>query len=130
MSSSVKVRKVGDSLVVTLTKPVADEASIGEGDSLRLETIRKGRVLIRKEGEPVAVQEKVELELEILEKRRAALAAELELAVHEHNNSMPTAHPGIEDNLIMQGVVRETNWRIAQLDVGIAEKRLELLQVE
>ena len=125
----VKARKVGDSLVITLTKPVMEEAEIAEGDSLLLETISNGRIIVRKEAEPVAIVERVGLELDILKKRKAATQAEIEMVVYEHNNSMPTAHPYIEDDLIMAGVMRELSWEIAKLDVGIAEKHLEVFEL-
>ena len=41
---------------------------------------------------------------------------------------MPTAHPGIEDDTIMEGFFSEQNWNIAKLDVRIAEKKLEIFE--
>ena len=124
----VKARQVGGSLVITLTKPVAEEVGIQEGDSLIMETINE-RIIVRKETTPVTPLQKAELELEILEKRNSAFALEMELAVHEHNESMPSAHPGIEDALIMKGAMAEWSWQIAKLDLAIAQKKLEIFEM-
>ena len=77
----------------------------------------------------MATVEKSGLELDILKKQKAAIQAEIELIVHEYNNSMPTAHPYIDDELIMAGTMRELSWEVAKLDVGIAEKRLEVFEL-
>ena len=72
--------------------------------------------------------QRIELELEILNTKKEAHTAELQLRVHEYNNSMPTAHPGTEYPEVMEGAVRELNWEQAKLDVAISEKRLELFE--
>ena len=126
MRDTVKTRKVGESLVVTLTKPLALEAGISEGDPVVLETLNSGRILIRKETAPMNPTQFLELELDILKKQKYTLQTEAAYMVHQHNNSMPSHHPGIEDSLIMEGEMRSHDWAIAKLDVEIAQKRLEL----
>ena len=126
---SVRARKVGGSLVVTLTKPVLDEIGVKEGDALLLDTIGNGRLIIGKEAPMTIVVEKVARELDILIKKRAALEAETDYIVFQHNNSMPTAHPGVEDDQIMEGTMKAHRWENAKLDTAVAEKRLELLEV-
>lgn len=125
----VKARRVGDSLVLTLTKPVVKETGIAEGDSLMLETVSQGRIIISKEVETVTTARKVELELEILRKRQSALREEIKLAVVEYNKNMPTVHPGIDDQDLMELSMQEFHWDQANLDVAISEKRLELFEL-
>jgi len=125
----VKARKVGDSVVVTITRPALEEAEIAEGDSLVLEALGRGKILISKEVPSMSLPQTLQLELDILESRKAAIEAEMALAVHEHNKSMPTAHPGIEDSDIMEGASREWNWELRKLDVEIAQKRLDLFKL-
>ncbi len=70
----------------------------------------------------------VELELEVLEKQKAAIEAEMELALWEYRTNMPTAHPHIDDGDLFGGSMTQWRWEIAKLDTAIAEKRLELFQ--
>ncbi len=126
MIDKVRVRKVGDSLTVTVTKPIAEAAQISEGDTLMLETTTDGKIIIRKESTSMQSMSRTELEIAFLEKKKARIEAEITLAVSEHNNSMPTAHPGIDDDLIMEGSVKEWQWEIAKTEEEIAKKRLEL----
>ena len=44
----VKARKVGDSVVVTLPKPILEAADIREGDMLRLKAMHNGSVIVKK----------------------------------------------------------------------------------
>ena len=125
----VKARRVGDSLVVTLTKPTLEETGIAEGDILLLEIVSNKRILIAKEATTMSIPKKLGLEVVLLNARKSAIEAEMDLAVHEHNNSTPTAHPGIVDNDIMEGCTREWNWELRKLEVEIAQKRLELFEL-
>ena len=129
VKDNVRARKVGESLVVTLTKPVLDKTGIAAGDQLLLETITNGRVIVRKEPPSMPATQSVELELEVLKKRQAALQAEVEYVVAQHNNSMPSHHPWVDDENIMEGQMKYMRWEIAKLDTAIAEKRLELYEI-
>jgi len=129
MIAQVKARRVGDSVVITLAKTILEETGISDGDSLLLEALAEGRILIAKEEKVVSVSKKLELELEVLKGRKNTVQAEMELAVHEHNNSMPTAHPGIEDDIIMEGSVREWTWELRKVELEIAQKQLQLFEL-
>lgn len=76
----------------------------------------------------MGVSQRLELEVDLLEKKRAALESDLNYKLRQYNDSMPT-DPGMADDsvarLIMDGIVRDRD----QLDVEIAEKRLQLLDV-
>lgn len=129
MRENVKARKVGESLVVTITKTVAEASGIEEGDPLIVEVLGNGRLMMIKDKQPNPTIGVIELELELLESRRHEKLAERELMLSEYNNSMPSAHPGIDDGTIMEGTMKGINWDIAKLDTQIAEKRLELFKV-
>ena len=126
---NVKARRVGDSVVITLTKPILASTGISDGDSLLLEALAEGRILIAKEGKAVSIPKKLELELEVLKRHKDAIEAEMHLAVHEHNSSMPTAHQGIEDSVIMEGSIREWTWELRKVELEIAQKRLQLFEL-
>ena len=121
MIDQVKARRVGDSVVITLTKSILEETGISDGDTILLEALAKGRILIAKEEKAVSIPKKLELELEVLKVCKDTIQAEMELAVHEHNTSMPTAHPGIEDDGIMEGSVREWTWELRKVELEIAQ---------
>ena len=129
MLAQVKARRVGDSVVITLAKAILEETGITDGDSLLLEALAEGRILIAKEEKVVSIPKKLELELEVLKGRKNTIQAEMELAVHEHNSSMPTAHPGIENDAIMEGSIREWTWELRKVELDIAQKQLQLFEL-
>ena len=45
------------------------------------------------------------------------------------NKIMPTVHRWVTEDAIMESQMLEWTWERAKLDVAIAEKRLELLEV-
>ena len=53
----------------------------------------------------------------------------MELAVHEHNSGMPTAHPDIENDAIMEGSIREWTWESRKVELEIAQKQLQLYEL-
>lgn len=126
--STVKVRRVGDTLVVTLTKAVVEETGMTVGDSLILETLNNSRILVRKESVVSTPLLRLELELKVLQKHLGELLAESRLAEYEANNNMPTKHPGIEDPAIMPLFEREMHWDLAKCEREIAEKELEIFE--
>jgi len=129
MLTQVKARRVGDSVVITLTKAILEETRISNGDSLLLEALAEGRILIAKEEKVVSIPKKLQLELDVLKGRKGSIEAEMELAFHEHNSSMPTAHPGIENDAIMEGSVREWTWELRKVELEIAQKQLQLFEL-
>ena len=124
----VQLRMVGDSLVIPLTRHITNEAGLTEGDALVLETTIDGRIIVSKEAAPAT--QRVKLKLEILKKRRAALDDELTLALDDYNSRVPIDHHlEIEVANVMGGTVRSFHAKLAQLEVEIAEKRLELFEL-
>ena len=127
---TVKARQVGESLVITLTKPLAEEAGVTKGDILLLEALNDGRILVRKETIPMNPTQSLELELSILEKRRQALQKERDYILWQYNNNTPSHHAGIEYPELMEGTMQCNAWEISKLDVKIAEKRLEIFMAD
>lgn len=128
MRERVKVRTVAGSVVVSLPRPLLAAAGIEVGDQVVAEAVPPKRIVLTKESEPMGVSQRLELEVDLLEKKRAALESDLNYKLRQYNDSMPT-DPGMADDsvarLIMDGIVRDRD----QLDVEIAEKRLQLLDV-
>jgi len=129
MLAQVKARRVGDSVVITLAKAIMEETGISDGDSLLLEALAGGRILVAKEENVVSIPKKLELELEVLKGRKNTIQTEMELAVHEHNSGMPTAHPGIENDTIMEGSIREWTWELRKVELEIAQMQLQLYEL-
>lgn len=123
----VKARRVGDSMVVTLTASILAALSLEEGDRLLLETDGKGRLVMSKEeGMPEVTTKELELEIEILQKRKFAKEKERARAVTHHNRG---GHPDFDDDGVMELVMADLNLEIAELDAELAEKRLELFRL-
>ena len=127
--AKVKARKVGDSIVMTLPSGVLRSTGISDGDSLVVRPGRNGFISVCKEGDKVAQAKEATMELAILQRRLGVVDSEIALAVSEHNNSMPTLHPGIEDSLIMEGFVKEKNYERSKIQLEIAEKELDIYRM-
>lgn len=129
MRELVKVRNVAGSLVVSLPQSVLGPVGIQAGDRVVVEAAPPRRLIITKEGETMTSAQRLELEIDLLEKRKKALASDLKFKERQYNDSMP-CDAGMEDNdvaiLIMYGLVRDLD----QLDVEVAEKRLELYDIQ
>jgi hypothetical protein len=126
----VKARKVGDSIVITLSRPILDEATIGEGEMLLLETTGNGRVTVSKASDGVSAIREAEMQLGVLDKRLDALNAEIDAAHWGISNSAPTEHfPWVDDTMVTDGVMRDYRWKRAMIELEIAEKRLEIYKL-
>ena len=119
-----KLRNVGGTLVVTLTQAILNSVDMGDGDRLLLEAIPPHRVMITKEVETMPSSRRVELELEVLKRRRYALDKQAEFVVDQNNLNMP-CEPGMDEPSIVQLTLSQFNRDRANLDVEIAQKELE-----
>ena len=124
-----KVRRVGQSLVVTLTQDILNEVDISEGERVLLEPVPPRRVIISKESENLPSTRRLELELAVLEKKKTALESESRFIVCQHNNSMPV-EPGMENSDIVELTLKELKRDLDRIDVEIAEKNLELFDAQ
>lgn len=117
------------SLVVSLPQSVLEPVGLKEGDRVILEAQPPRRLLITKEGINMTATAYVEMEIDLLEKKKRAIESDLTYKSYQHNNSMP-CELGMSDNenaiLIMYGLVRDKD----QLEVEIAEKHLKLYEAQ
>ena len=127
--ATVKARKVGDSVVMTLPTGILKSTGFKEGDCLLLETKRAGFLSIQKEGDKVSNLREANMELQILQRKLEVVNAEATLAVSEHNNSMPTVHPGINDSLIMEGFMKELDFKRSKVQLKIAKKEIAIYRM-
>jgi antitoxin component of MazEF toxin-antitoxin module len=129
MKEFVKVRTVAGSVVVSLPQSVLAPVGIKAGDRVVVEAAPPRRLIITKEGETMTSTQRLELEIDLLEKKKKALASDLRYKERQYNSCMP-CEEGMADNeiaiLIMSSLVRDQD----QVDVEIAEKRLELYEIQ
>jgi antitoxin component of MazEF toxin-antitoxin module len=125
----VRVRKVGDSLVVTLTQPVLSAVDISEGDRLMLEPSPPHRIILSKERKATTSTKRLDLEIEILLKKHAALESEIDYAMAQYNHDMPVDHY-VSDSAGMEVTMRQLQYKRDQVDADLAEKRLELFDLQ
>src|SRR5208282_3026872 len=106
----VKVRKVGATLVVTLTQAVLEQIAFSEGDRVLVEAVPPRRIIISKEETKVPNTRRIELEIEALEARQKAIESDIEYKIYQHNKSMPVDE-GMSDasvaELILHGLNHE-----------------------
>src|SRR5258708_673270 len=125
----VKVRKVAGSMVITIPQTVLDEVRIAEGDRVLVEAFLPGRIFIVKEHKQMPSTRRAELELEILESRRNLLDSEITHINAQHDANMP-AEPGMENPSVVAVRRRELETSRDQVTLEIAEKRLQLFELE
>jgi sugar-specific transcriptional regulator TrmB len=125
----VKVRKVGETLVGTLTQAILGSVDIVEGDRLILEAVPPRRVIATKEAETMSSTQRLELEINAFEAREYALVQQAEFVSKQHNYSMP-ASSGMEDQYVVDLTMAQLSRDIAQTASEIAQKRLELFDIQ
>ena len=126
---TVKARKVGDSVVMTLPKTVLESAGFIEGDSLLLETKAPGFLSVRKENDKMATLKEAEMELAVLRRKLEVVNSEIKLAGTEYKHSMPTRHPGIDDPTMMEAYTNEFSFRQSKIQLKIARKELAIYRM-
>lgn len=125
----VKVRKVGQTLVVTLTQDTLNEVQLKEGDRVLLEPVPPRRIIISREEKDMPMTRRTELELELLMNKKAAVMSEMEFLVSQHNLSMPV-EAGAEDEHVVELMLKQFKRDQDRLDVEISEKKLELFNAQ
>ena len=125
MREFVKIRKVGDSLVVTLPQTILKPLNLETGDRVLVEADPPHRIVLSKEGKAMPLTQRLELEVDLLEKKRAAIDSDLRYKELQYKDNMPS-DPGMEDNglavHVMSNLVRQRDTLAAEL----AQKRLDL----
>jgi antitoxin component of MazEF toxin-antitoxin module len=129
MREFVKVRTVAGSIVVSLPQSVLTPVGINAGDRVIVEAAPPRRLIISKEGKTMTSAQRLELEIDLLEKKKTALDSDLRCKERQYNGNMPSDQAMEDDDvaiLIMMGLVRDRD----QVDVEIAEKKLELYDIQ
>ena len=129
MRDIMKVREVAGSVVVTLPQPILDPIGLRPGDRVLVEAAPPRRIVITKEGETMQSTTRLELEIDVMEKRRRALESDLAYKRRQHEKDTPH-DDGMADSdvalLLMSGLARDRD----QLDFEIAQKKLELYDLQ
>ena len=126
---TVKARKVGDSIVMTLPRSILKATGFSAGDSLMVRTEGTGFLSVRKENNKMSQIKEKKMELKILRMRLKALNVEQDLALHEYRHGAPTRHPGIEQPELMEGTMKEWHLQECEIKVEIAKKELEIYRM-
>lgn len=72
---------------------------------------------------------RLELELELLTNKKAALESEASFLVSQHNLSMPV-EPGAEDESVVELTIKQLTRDRDRVDIEIAEKKLALFDAQ
>lgn len=126
---TVKARKVGDSIVMTLPKSILKATDFSDGDSLIVRTEGAGFLSVRKKEDKMSQLKEAKMELKILRMRLKTLDVERDLARHEYRNGTPTRHPGIEWPELMEGTMKEWHLNECEIKLEIAQKELAIYRM-
>ena len=125
----MKVRSVAGSLVVSLPQSVLEPVGFKEGDRVVVEAAPPRRLIVTKEGVAMTSTEHLDMEIDLLEKKKKAIESDLRYKEHQYNKNIP-CEPGLEESdtafAILMELVRDRD----KLDVEIAEKRIELYNLQ
>lgn len=128
MREIVKVRTVAGSVVVSLPASILEPVGIKPGDRVLVEAAPPRRLIITKEGKTMTSTERLELEINLLERKRQAVESNQAYKLEQYNSSFFTEE-GMSDD-VFPLVMKELNRDRDQLDVEIAEKRLALYDLQ
>ena len=129
MRDIVKVRKVGETLVVTLTQTVLADVDLKEGDRVVIEPVPPRRVILTKETKSMSNTHRAALEIALLERKRDALESEMNFVGAQRSLHMPI-EPGMGDLDVADLRLKNICWDRDKVEVQLAEKRLEMFELE
>lgn len=124
----LKVRKVGGTLVVTLSQGVLEQVPLDEGDRVLIEALPPRRILISKEAPNMANGQstrRLELEIKILESKRDSFDSQVSAEVAEYNVNGSTG-----DSDYLDARVKYLNAERDKVAVELAEKELALFDLQ
>ena len=124
-----KVRRVGQTLVETLTQDLLNEVKLKEGDRVLLEPLPPRRLIVSKEEKQMPTTRRLELELDVLTNKKNALESEIGFLVTQHNLSMPV-EAGADDEHVVELTLKELSRDRDRIDVEISEKKLALFDAQ
>jgi antitoxin component of MazEF toxin-antitoxin module len=123
MREIVKLRTVAGSVVVSLPRSVLEPVGLKAGDRVVVEAAPPRRLIITKEGNTMTSTARMELEIDLLEKKKAAIDSDLVYTQAKYD-------AGMVDEEVMglssYGLTRDR----ARVEVEIAEKRIELYDLQ
>jgi antitoxin component of MazEF toxin-antitoxin module len=125
----VKLRTVAGSVVVSLPQSVLEPVGLKAGDRVVVEAAPPRRLIITKEGNTMASTARLELEISLLEKKKAAIGSDLVYKQEQHNKSTPCEPEMADDDLVglvFYGLARDRD----RIEVEIAEKRIQLYDLQ
>jgi antitoxin component of MazEF toxin-antitoxin module len=125
----VKVRRVGQTLVVTLTQEVLRQVPLVEGDRVLIEPLPPRRIILSKEEKTMPTTKRLELELGVLKSKLKSKESSLTFLETQHNLDMPVEDAATDDKvfeLTMRQLVRDRD----QVAMEIAEKELSLFDAQ
>ena len=125
----MKVRKVGGTLVVTLTQAVLEQIGFSEGDRVLVEAVPPRRIIISKEESKMPNTRRIELEIQALEAKQKAIESDIEYKIFQDNKSMPVDE-GMNDPSVAELILHGLNHERDTVAASIAEKRLELFELQ
>jgi hypothetical protein len=125
----VKLRKVAGSMVFSVPQGILSETQLLEGDRVLIEALPPNRLVITKEMQTMPSAQKAELELAVLDAKRAALKSGSESLCFQHDNSMEL-DLRLSDEHVFELEMLELNRERAELDVEIAKKHLEIFELQ
>ena len=107
MREFVKIRTVAGSLVVSLPQSILEPVGLKEGDRVIVEAAPPRRLIITKEGTTMTSVQHLEMEIDLLEKKKIAMASDLRFKEYQYKHNMP-CDEGMSDSavavLVMGGI--------------------------
>jgi antitoxin component of MazEF toxin-antitoxin module len=129
MREIVKIRSVAGSLVVSLPQSVLEPVGLRDGDRVVVEAAPPRRLVITKEGATLTSIEHLELEIDLLEKKKSAIESDLSYKRRQYDHNTP-CEKGMDDSDIAILMMMELGRDRDRLDVEIAQKRLDLYGIQ
>jgi antitoxin component of MazEF toxin-antitoxin module len=123
MREIVKLRTVAGSVVVSLPQSVLEPVGLKAGDRVVVEAAPPRRLIITKEGKTMTSTARLELEIDLLGKKRAAIDSDLVYTQATYDVGMVTEE---EMALSSYGLTRDR----ARIEVEIAAKRIDLYDLQ
>lgn len=129
MREIVKLRTVAGSVVVSLPQSVLEPVGLKAGDRVVVEAAPPRRLIVTKEGTTMTSTARLELEIDLLKKKKAAIDSDLVYKQEQHNMSTP-CEPEMKDSDLMGVVIYRLVRDRDRIEVEIAEKRMELYDLQ
>jgi antitoxin component of MazEF toxin-antitoxin module len=125
----VKLRTLAGAVVVSLPQSVLEPVGLKAGDRVVVEAAPPRRLIVTKEGNTMTSTARLELEIDLLDKKRAAIDSDLVYKQEQHNKDTPCEPEMTDSDLIGLVFYKHTRDR-DRIEVEIAEKRIELYDLQ